>query len=311
MFSLILSGIWIRVHCEFLGENSATMTTETTPLDSLRHRVDRIDDQIHDLLMERVGLAGEIAQAKGTAEKDGVFFFRPGREAQILRRLMDRHTGPFPAPALMRIWREIFGVLSNAQQPLNVAVFQPERGAGYLELARNHFGTVSLHTGHLSAGHVVRLVADGHASVGVVPIPGDNVSDDPWWPSLTSDAGNLPRVIARLPGLPWQQSPGRSEVLEAFIIACQDHEPTGLDRTLVSVETTPDVSRDRLRTALAAGGLEPTTMYATHRSESRWLHLIEVEGYIHKNAPRLSELGAAKAPVQHARVLGGYPVLPI
>lgn len=274
------------------------MSSDTASLDRLRRDIDRIDDQIHDLLMQRAGLVGHIAGAKS---QSGVAL-RPGREAVVLRRLLARHKGGMPKAAVVRIWREMMGALVGLQQPFAVAVFQPERGAGYLELARDHFGVVWPHMMHQSAGNVVRMVADGQASVGLVPIPNDADSEK-WWLSLTSDAENLPRVVARLPILAPENLPGKPEPLEALVVACRDHDQTGDDRTLVAVETAPDVSRDRLRAAFAAAGVDFATVVATIRSDAVWNHLVEVEGYVTRTDARLA---AIKDPVTHMRVIGGY-----
>lgn len=279
------------------------MSTDTANLDRLRRDIDRIDNQIHDLLMQRVGLVEQIAGAKAP----GGIALRPGREISVLRRLMARHEGALPKAALVRIWREIMGALVGLQQPFTIAVFQPERGAGYIELARNHFGVVWPQIVHLTPGHVVRMVADGQATVGVVPLPG-SADAEPWWLSLTSDAENLPRVVARLPVLSPETNLGRPEPLEALVVACRDHEETGDDRTFIAVESEPVVSRDRLRAALTSAGLDLVNVVATHRSEVVWRHLVEVSGYVTRGDQRLTDLVGAKDPVTHARVIGGYAV---
>ncbi|MBC7950350.1 MAG: chorismate mutase [Rhodospirillaceae bacterium] len=279
------------------------MSTDTASLDRLRREIDRIDNQLHDLLMERVGLVEKIAGAKA---QTGIPL-RPGREAMVLRRLVARHQGALPKQALVRIWREIMGALVGLQQPFTIAVYQPARGAGYIELAKNHFGVVWPQIVHLTPGHVVRMVADGQASVGVVPIP-TAADAEPWWLSLTSAAENLPRVVARLPVLASDADPGKPEPLEALVVACRDHDDTGDDRTLVAVETAPDVSRDRLRAAFAAARLDSAAMVATHRAEGVWRHLVEITGYVTQADDRLAELVGTKDPVTHVRVIGGYAV---
>lgn len=283
--------------------NTCIMSTDNASLDHVRREIDRIDDKIHDLLMERAGLVERIA----TAKAPGTVALRPGREASVLRRLVQRHKGPFPKSALVRIWREIMGALVGLQQPFTIAVYQPERGAGYIELARNHFGVVWPQIVHLTPGHVVRMVADGQASVGLVPLPGA-ADAEPWWLALTSDAGNLPRVVARLPAQAQEAAAGRAAPLEAFVVAGRDHEATGDDRTLVAVETAPDISRDRLRAAFTAANLDLDAMIATHRSDGVWRHLVEVAGYLTGADPRLAELVQTKDPITHVRVIGGYPV---
>src|SRR6476646_7932850 len=68
---------------------------------ALRARLDELDDQIHDLLIERAKVVENVARS-GKASA-----FRPGREAAILRRLLARHSGQLAPQTLVRMWREM------------------------------------------------------------------------------------------------------------------------------------------------------------------------------------------------------------
>ncbi len=277
------------------------MTTDAQTLEQLRRDIDRVDDALHDLLVKRAQLVGKVAEAK----EPGSVVLRPGREMSILRRLADRHQGALPLAALIRIWREIMGAALGLQQDFVLAVTQPVRGAGYIDLAANHFGQVVPRVIHASPGQVIRMVADGQASAGVVPMPSP-ADADPWWPALASDAGNLPRVVARLPVAEPEPASNRPETLNAYVVARRDQEETGDDRTLVVVETASDVSRDRLRALMSAAGLAPSAMPSTHRTEGAGLHLVELAGFVHRDDPRLAQLLGNKEAVRHMRVIGGH-----
>src|SRR5690242_2942055 len=94
-----------------------SMSNGNVTLDDLRGEIDQIDDAIHDLVMRRAALAERIGALKdSSARVDGVTaagaaYLRPGREATVLRRLVGRHNGSFPLPALVRLWREIMSSL--------------------------------------------------------------------------------------------------------------------------------------------------------------------------------------------------------
>jgi hypothetical protein len=234
---------------------------------------------------------------------------RPGREAQILRRLLGRHTGDFPKAALVRIWREIVSALTGLQGPFTVAVHAAGKSTAAIELARNHFGVVAPVQAFRSPGQVVRAVADGGASVGVIPlIPGTEAADeaDPWWTSLTMESGVAPRVVARLPFAPMAAVKGAAEPPQALVIACRDPDESGDDRTLAVLETGSDLSRDRLRAVLSAVGLEPAELLAIHRHEGQSLHMLEILGHVTAGDPRLVALLAPKDPVTRVAVVGGY-----
>ncbi|OAN55226.1 chorismate mutase [Paramagnetospirillum marisnigri] len=281
------------------------MSQDSDSLQQLRRDIDRIDESIHDLLMQRSALVGRIAAAKA----DSRVTLRPGREADILRRLLGRHSGEFPKLALVRIWREIMGALVGLQGPFSVAVHAAGRSTSAIELARNHFGMVAPLHAYRSAGQVVRAVADGHASVGVVPLtPGTELADEaePWWASLTVGSGEPPRVVARLPFAGVAPAQGAPEPPQALVIACRDHDETGDDRTVLVLETGPEVSRDRLRAVLSAAGLEPAQLLAIYRHGAVWLHMVEILGHVAGGDARLTALVAPRDPISHASVIGGY-----
>ncbi len=112
------------------------MTSPAESLESLRRELDAIDDQMHDLLMRRVDIVGQIASVKNRDASP--VFIRPEREALILRRLVDRHAGKLSATVLVRVWREILAATADMQSLLTVAVCAPNDAVGYWDLARDH-----------------------------------------------------------------------------------------------------------------------------------------------------------------------------
>ena len=266
-------------------------------IDSLRVHIDRIDEQIHDLLMARASLVERI----GSLKTDANLALRPGREAEILRRLSDRHMGLFPKSAIIRIWREILGSLTNIQRPLTIAIAQGSSGAGFVELVRDHFGTtpnVKLIPG---AGQVVKLVSDDDVPIGVVPVPGiPPAGYEPWWAGLTAE--NAPKIILRLPFYPYD----RTDPVEGLVVAKRIHDETGNDRTYMVIETTTASSIDRTRALLTKAEFTPTGQPVSTRMGDMVLHLIEVEGWVGQNDPRMAAL--VRDQVTHATVVGGYPV---
>lgn len=271
-------------------------------IEKSRQEIDRIDESLHDLIMQRAEIVQTIGKLK---EAKGLPALRPAREAEILRRLVSRHHGRFPKAVIVRIWREMIGAMVALEAPLTVAVYHPERGSGYLELARDHYGAYTPTTVLRSPGQVVRAVAERSATVGIVPLP-DREDIEPWWISLMGDSADLPRIVARLPFA--GPGPGRGDGVEALAIALLAADSTGYDRSWIALETPPDISRTRLRTVLGAAGLEPTLMVATHRSDDAWLHLVEISGHLTADDRRLDRMVVRRDPVMRAVLLGGYPV---
>jgi hypothetical protein len=120
------------------------------------------------------------------------------------------------------------------------------------------------------------------------------------------DSSDLPRIIGRLPFA--GPGPGRGDGVEALAIGLLAPEPTGYDRSFLAMETTPDISRARLRSVLGAAGIEPTQLAATQRTDENWLHLVEISGHLTADDRRIIRLIERKQPVLRAVPLGGYPV---
>jgi len=141
--------------------------TEPT-LDQLRERIDALDERIQSLLNERARCAQQVAEAKRAEDADTVFY-RPEREAEVLRRVRERNTGPLSGDEITRLFREIMSACLALEQPLIVAYLGPE-GTYTQEAALKHFGH-SIQLKSLSAiDEIFREVEAGSADFGVVPV---------------------------------------------------------------------------------------------------------------------------------------------
>lgn len=275
-------------------------------LEELRRAIDAIDDRLHDLVLERARVVEGIGAAKRAAgQESGPVFVRPGREMAILRRLLARHSGPFPRSVIVRMWREMFAGTLAVQNPLNVAVYMPARGAGYLEIARDQYGAYTRMEPMQTPGTVVRMVAEGQATIGVLPLPMLEEGQK-WWTMLVSDMPGTPRVISRLPTC--GPGPGRGDGAEALAIGRMPPEPTGDDRTLLVVETRPDLSRAGIKALVEQAGLPVQELADTDEPHAGdRLHLLELSAYVAPDDPRVVHLGL-DSQVARAMVIGGYAV---
>jgi chorismate mutase/prephenate dehydratase len=284
------------------------MQHPTRPLEDLRREIDEIDDAMHDLVMRRAALLSDVAAAKAMPLRNAPgSFLRPGREAIVLRRLVARHRGGFPKPALVRLWREIIAAPLSLQGSFSVAVFAPKEEPGYWDLARDHYGSTTFFAGHSSASQVIAALSDGVAVVGVLPAIQDQ-DPDPWWRLLAREDGNTQHVMARLPLA--HSANARGERLEALVVGPVAPEPTGRDHSYVALEVAEEVSRARLKGQLSAAELEPMFFAGwTDASKTRRLILVGVRDFVAPDDARvarfLEEMAGQVSRVFH---LGGYAV---
>jgi chorismate mutase/prephenate dehydratase len=146
----------------------ATKPEDDTGLSRVRDKIDSLDRQVQSLISERARLAFRVRETKGDS-KAAVDYFRPEREAQVLRGVVERNDGPLSDSEMIRLFREIMSACLAQQEPLKVAFLGPE-GTFTQQAVYRHFGH-SVHALSLpSIDGVFEQVQSGEADFGVVPI---------------------------------------------------------------------------------------------------------------------------------------------
>lgn len=144
---------------------------EKEQLTELRTEIDSIDAQIGDLISQRARCAQRVAEVKQTWSKDGEppIFYRPEREAQVLRKAMERNQGPLSNEEYARLFREIMSACLALEKPTQVAYLGPE-GTFTQQAAYKHFGQSALTVSLPTIGDVFREVESESTQFGVVPV---------------------------------------------------------------------------------------------------------------------------------------------
>ncbi|MFA9485377.1 prephenate dehydratase [Moraxella haemolytica] len=175
------------------------MTDNNTSLDAskikdLRHKIDGIDEQIQSLINERATIAQEVARAKKDHENHPIFY-RPEREAQVLKAVMARNTGPLSGEKMARLFREIMSVCLELEAPQKVAFLGPI-GTFTHAAALKHFGKAATTVPLATITDVFREVESGAAMYGVVPV--ENSSEGVVNHTLDAFLGSSLRIIGEV-----------------------------------------------------------------------------------------------------------------
>ena len=133
-------------------------------LKNCREQIDAIDEQLLKLVNERAKLAREI----GSLKQDGPIY-RPEREAQVLRRLMENNAGPLSSEAVTAIFRSVMSNCRALEKELSVAFLGP-LGTFSEEAANKQFGGLSAPVQCATIDEVFRMVETGRVDYGVVPV---------------------------------------------------------------------------------------------------------------------------------------------
>ena len=139
-------------------------------LADIRRQIDGVDEQIAELINQRARYAKAIGEAKMQGNGGGpVDFYRPEREAQVLRGVAKRNQGPLSDEEIVRLFREIMSVCLAHEEPVKVGYLGPE-GTFTQSAVLKHFGLSVRPLPLTTIEEVFREVESGTADFGVVPI---------------------------------------------------------------------------------------------------------------------------------------------
>ncbi len=142
--------------------------SQAPDLAEIRRRINTIDEQLQSLINDRARIAQQVGIAKGELAS-AVDYYRPEREAEVLRAVLDRNEGPMRDEEMLRLFREIMSACLAQQEPLKIGFLGPE-GTFTQTAVFKHFGhsvrALPFHT----IDEVFQEVECGAADFGVVPI---------------------------------------------------------------------------------------------------------------------------------------------
>jgi chorismate mutase / prephenate dehydratase len=150
------------------GRKPPRKVADRPDLAEIRGRIDAIDAELHRLMNERAGFAQQVGISKHASGRT-VDFYRPEREAEVLRTALKRNKGPLRDDEILRLFREIMSACLAQQEPLKVAFLGPE-GTFTQQAVYKQFGHSVRALALPSIDEVFHEVESGSADFGVVPI---------------------------------------------------------------------------------------------------------------------------------------------
>ena len=142
--------------------------TDSLDLSKIRERINDIDKRLQSLISERATIAQQVGVAKGDLGS-AVDYYRPEREAEVLRSVLERNQGPMRDDEMLRLFREIMSACLAQQEPLKIAYLGPE-GTFTQQAVHVHFGHSVHALSHPGIDIVFDQVQAGEADFGVVPV---------------------------------------------------------------------------------------------------------------------------------------------
>ncbi|MGJ3265627.1 MAG: chorismate mutase [Salinarimonas sp.] len=270
------------------------MPDAPAPLDlsSLRGEIDRLDAEMHALLMRRGEIIERLIAVKKTSESGSAF--RPGRESAVMRAIAERHQGILPLDTVESIWRVIIGTFTWVQAPYAVHADVSGGDAPMRDSARFHFGFTVPYVPHEGATAVIAALAAARGDLGIFRID-QGASAGAWWRALAGPGA--PKIIARLPFI---ERPGHPAGTPVYVISKPLADAAVREVVLyaVRVERWRDAAADGIATL--GGEIVCTTGLAGELST-----LVAVPGTI-EAADLVAALEASRAPVSEIVEVGSH-----
>ena len=202
---------------------------QSSDLSGIRQEIDSIDEQIVELLCARFAASEKVRLAKTSSLLAGGMPYRPGREAVILRRLVEIADGRVPVAVIERVWRTVISASILAQADVRIVTVSEVMTDARYRQAIDLFSSLVPIEKAASLKAALGALADHEHVLVVVPMKLD-------WRGVLDQTRDGPRVVAVLAA--GSDKPARS----LAVLGHAPSEPTGEDETLLV--TTGKLPRD-------------------------------------------------------------------
>lgn len=166
---------------------------ETQQLNEIRQQIDALDEQIQLLITQRALCAQKVADIKTQGGRVEAVFYRPEREAQVLRAVRERNNSLLSDDDMARLFREIMSACLALEQPLKVAYLGPE-GSFTHAATLKQFGSFAQLYPVSTIDEVFKAVEEGEVNYGIVPV--ENSTEG----VVNATQDNLIRMSAQVTG---------------------------------------------------------------------------------------------------------------
>jgi chorismate mutase/prephenate dehydratase len=262
-----------------------------------REEIDKIDNQIIDLLGARAKVVMEVGKYK--KESGEKFFIRANREADMIKKLVTRADQAIPKSLIVSIWRKIISSANILEQDLKIAVHNPNKSAEFFYFSIQNYDSVT---------NMIAEIERNQIQIAIFALPaldGKDATSEQWWTSLANNNKNI-RVFAKIPFIENQNNFDEAKSLVA--VAIKEAEKSDEDKTLLTVEVNESVAREEIQSALKKAGFNPKILKTAKVKGVAGInfHLIEIDGFFQKDCPEIQTF-AKSAIKPFIRVLGNYP----
>jgi chorismate mutase len=286
--------------------------TYETALNQYRGEIDNIDEKILQLLKERMQIVAKVRKIKhDNGEK---FFIKSAREADMIKNLVAKAGGALPKSTIVNIWRKLITSSNMVEQPIRVALHNPNKISDYNYLLREYYADFVPITNHDSVNNVVLEIEKNNSQIAVFALPNnvsennfDDIGED-WWINIANNKAGL-KVFAKIPTIAYsEQERQAGGALELVAMAIKKPEKSLDDNSLFCIELANSVAKSQLLSAFSDNKINAKILKSTKlkQVDEITFYLVEASGFFDENSTEIKAFTKSKIK-PFVKILGVYP----
>ena len=280
-------------------------------LASFREQINEIDLKILTLLKDRMAIIKDVGELKKSYNEK--FYIRSNREADMIKNLVNLSENKFPESAIINIWRKIITTANISEQALKIAIHNPKNISDYVYLTREYYNNDVPIVNYDSSNSVVSDLENNNAQIGIFALPNSNDDGDKkedtaenWWISLANNRIGL-KIFAKIPFVEFEQKEKNFNSIQLVATAIKEPEKSSSDNTLITIETSKEISKSSILSALQEVGFEGKILKSAQiiQFDGIKFHLIELNGFYLENDAIIKKFSQTKIK-PFVKVLGHF-----
>lgn len=276
----------------------------------LRCEIDKIDEKLISLLIQRMSVIEKVGVLKKSNQEK--FFIRANREADMIKNLVEKSGDILPKSTIISIWRKIITTANMNEQPLKIAICNPQNIAAFKYLTKDYYSELVPLLNFDSANNTILTLEKNEAQIAIFALPKSDDEEkkedinETWWISLANNKKGL-KIFAKIPFFEFDDAKKNNEQIKLVAVAAKEPEKSSSDNSFLYVEAAKEISKNQILSALKEQNLSAKILKIARlrQVEGIIFYFIELDGfYLEEDLP-IKNFNKSKIK-PYAKILGHY-----
>ncbi len=287
-------------------ENQQNKSLDKLP--EFRREIDKIDDQIIDLLKERMKIVAQVGEYKRSCNEH--FLIKSSREADMIKDLVIKADGALPKSTIVSLWRKIITSANMLEQEIKIALHNPAKIPDYEYLVKEYYGDFIPIYSHDSVTSIISFMERNEIQIGIFAIPNENDNFESgvenWWINLANNKSNI-KIFAKIPFIENINDYNFTKK-NLVAVAIKEAESSKEDKTLLVIETAKEISKSQIQNAIKDSAFEGRIIKTAKLKQIDNINfsLIEIDGFHLQTDEKITAFSKHKIK-PYVKVIGHFP----